>query len=77
VSPFNFTAIALNLATAPAMLGNTVVWKPSDYAILSNYFLAQLYQEAGMDDLFSGSDHGLTRLCSLLLLCLRPSEWCD
>lgn len=47
ITPFNFTAIALNLATAPAMLGNTVVWKPSDYAILSNYYLTQLYKEAG------------------------------
>jgi 1-pyrroline-5-carboxylate dehydrogenase len=37
----------MNLATAPAMLGNTVVWKPSDHAILSNYYLTQLYKEAG------------------------------
>lgn len=50
VTPFNFTAIALNLATAPAMLGNTVVWKPSDHAILSNYYLTQLYKEAGVPD---------------------------
>lgn len=48
ISPFNFTAIALNLATAPAMLGNTVVWKPSDHAILSNYYLTELYREAGL-----------------------------
>lgn len=48
VSPFNFTAIGANLATAPALMGNTVVWKPSSTSILSNYYLMQLYQEAGL-----------------------------
>jgi 1-pyrroline-5-carboxylate dehydrogenase len=48
VSPFNFTAIAANLATAPAIMGNTVVWKPASASILSNYYLMQLYKEAGL-----------------------------
>ena len=50
VSPFNFTAIGANLATAPAIMGNTVVWKPASTSILSNYYLMQLYKEAGMPD---------------------------
>ncbi len=50
VSPFNFTSIAANLATAPALMGNTVVWKPASTAILSNYYLMQLYKEAGLPD---------------------------
>lgn len=47
ISPFNFTAIGANLATSPALMGNCVVWKPSDTAILSNYITFQLLQEAG------------------------------
>ena len=50
VSPFNFTAIGANLATAPALMGNTVVWKPASGALLSNHYLMQLYQEAGLPD---------------------------
>jgi 1-pyrroline-5-carboxylate dehydrogenase len=50
VSPFNFTAIGANLATAPAIMGNTVVWKPASTSILSNYYLMQLYKEAGLPD---------------------------
>lgn len=50
VSPFNFTAIACNLATAPALMGNTVVWKPASTALLSGYYLMKLYQEAGLPD---------------------------
>jgi 1-pyrroline-5-carboxylate dehydrogenase len=48
VTPFNFTAIAANLASAPAMMGNVVVWKPSSTSVLSNYFLMRLYEEAGL-----------------------------
>jgi len=48
VSPFNFTAIGANLATAPAIMGNAVVWKPASTSILSNYYLMQLYKEAGL-----------------------------
>lgn len=50
VSPFNFTSIAGNLATAPALMGNTVLWKPASSAILSGYYLMQLYKEAGLPD---------------------------
>ncbi|MET0790234.1 MAG: L-glutamate gamma-semialdehyde dehydrogenase [Polyangiaceae bacterium] len=48
VSPFNFTAIAGNLPTAPALLGNTVVWKPSPLAALSAHFVLELLAEAGL-----------------------------
>ena len=50
VTPFNFTAIGANLATAPAIMGNTVVWKPASTAVLSNYYLMQLFKEAGLPD---------------------------
>jgi 1-pyrroline-5-carboxylate dehydrogenase len=50
ISPFNFTAIASNLALAPAILGNTVVWKPASTALLSNYYLMEIYREAGLPD---------------------------
>jgi 1-pyrroline-5-carboxylate dehydrogenase len=48
VSPFNFTAIAGNLPTAPALLGNTVVWKPSPLAALSAHFILELLHAAGL-----------------------------
>ncbi|KAH0436821.1 delta 1-pyrroline-5-carboxylate dehydrogenase [Colletotrichum camelliae] len=48
VSPFNFTAIAGNLPGAPALLGNVVVWKPSDSAILSNWLVYNILLEAGL-----------------------------
>ncbi|KAG0727954.1 Delta-1-pyrroline-5-carboxylate dehydrogenase, mitochondrial [Chionoecetes opilio] len=48
VSPFNFTAIAGNLAYTPAMMGNVVLWKPSDTAVLSNYIVYQIMREAGV-----------------------------
>jgi 1-pyrroline-5-carboxylate dehydrogenase len=48
VSPFNFTAIAGNLPCAPALLGNVVVWKPSDSAIASNWILYNILLEAGL-----------------------------
>ncbi len=48
VSPFNFTAIGGNLTGAPALMGNTVVWKPSDSAVYSNYYVAKLFEAAGM-----------------------------
>lgn len=50
VTPFNFTAIASNLNIAPALMGNTTVWKPSTTSLLSNYYLMQLYKEAGLPD---------------------------
>ncbi len=48
LSPFNFTSIASNLAMSPILMGNTVVWKPSTTAILSNYYLMKIYEEAGV-----------------------------
>ncbi|KAF6843517.1 delta-1-pyrroline-5-carboxylate dehydrogenase [Colletotrichum musicola] len=48
VTPFNFTAIAGNLPGAPALLGNVVVWKPSDSAILSNWLVYNILIEAGL-----------------------------
>lgn len=50
ITPFNFTAIAANLAAVPAMLGNTVVWKASDTQMLSAYYTLQLFREAGLPD---------------------------
>lgn len=50
VSPFNFTAIAGNLCGAPALLGNVVVWKPSDYAIASNWLVYKILLEAGLPE---------------------------
>jgi 1-pyrroline-5-carboxylate dehydrogenase len=50
VTPFNFTAIAANLPTAPAIMGNTVVWKPASTSLLSNYQLMKIYHEAGLPD---------------------------
>jgi 1-pyrroline-5-carboxylate dehydrogenase len=48
VSPFNFTSIGGNLATAPALMGSTVIWKPASSAMLSAYYLMKLYEAAGM-----------------------------
>jgi 1-pyrroline-5-carboxylate dehydrogenase len=48
VTPFNFTSIAANLPTAPALMGNTVVWKPASSAMYSAFYLMKLYEAAGM-----------------------------
>ena len=48
ISPFNFTAIAGNLCCAPALMGNVVVWKPSENQIYSAYFLIKILEEAGL-----------------------------
>ena len=48
ITPFNFTSIGGNLPTAPAIMGNTVVWKPAATAVLSNYFILRLLEEAGL-----------------------------
>jgi 1-pyrroline-5-carboxylate dehydrogenase len=48
VTPFNFTSIAGNLSTAPAMMGNTVLWKPASSAVFSGWYLSQLFAEAGV-----------------------------
>ena len=48
ITPFNFTAIGGNLPTAPAILGNVALWKPSTTAVLSNWLFYQILQEAGL-----------------------------
>jgi 1-pyrroline-5-carboxylate dehydrogenase len=48
VTPFNFTSIAGNLPTAPALMGNTVIWKPASSAMLSAYYIMKLLEEAGL-----------------------------
>ena len=48
ITPFNFTSIGGNLPTAPAIMGNTVVWKPAATAVFSNYFILRLLEEAGL-----------------------------
>ncbi len=48
VTPFNFTAIGGNLPTAPALMGNTVVWKPASSAMLSAYSIVRLLEAAGL-----------------------------
>jgi 1-pyrroline-5-carboxylate dehydrogenase len=48
VTPFNFTSIGGNLPTAPALMGNTVIWKPASSAMLSAHYLMKLYEAAGM-----------------------------
>ena len=48
VTPFNFTAIAGNLPTAPALMGNTVVWKPASSLVYTPYLIMQILQEAGL-----------------------------
>ncbi len=48
VSPFNFTAIGGNLTTAPALMGNTVIWKPASSAMLSGYYTYRVLEAAGL-----------------------------
>jgi 1-pyrroline-5-carboxylate dehydrogenase len=48
VTPFNFTSIALNLATAPALMGCTVLWKPAHTSMLSSWLGMQILEEAGL-----------------------------
>jgi 1-pyrroline-5-carboxylate dehydrogenase len=50
ISPFNFTSIAGNLPTSPALMGNTVLWKPASASVLPAYYLMQVLKEAGMPD---------------------------
>jgi 1-pyrroline-5-carboxylate dehydrogenase len=50
VTPFNFTAIGGNLPTSPALMGNTVVWKPASTAAVSAYWIMRLLQAAGLPD---------------------------
>jgi len=48
ITPFNFTSIGGNLPSAPALMGNTVVWKPASTSVLSNYALLRVLERAGL-----------------------------
>ena len=50
ISPFNFTAIAGNLSSCVAMMGNVVIWKPSDFQVLSAKIIIDIFKEAGLPD---------------------------
>ena len=50
ITPFNFTSIAANLCAAPAMMGNVVVWKPSDHQVYSAQVIVELFKAAGLPD---------------------------
>ncbi len=50
VTPFNFTSIAANLPTAPVLMGNVALWKPSPNAVYPTWFLMKLFREAGLPD---------------------------
>ncbi len=66
LTPFNFTAIAGNLPTAPALMGNTVVWKPAETQVLAAWQLYQLLEEAGLPpgviNFIPGLPHGDTNV---------------
>lgn len=50
ITPFNFTAIAGNLCAAPALMGNTIVWKPADSQVFSAQVIMEVFREAGLPD---------------------------
>ncbi|MDB4107319.1 L-glutamate gamma-semialdehyde dehydrogenase [Bacteroidia bacterium] len=50
LTPFNFTSICANLCAAPAMMGNTIVWKPSESQVYSAQVIMELFKEAGLPD---------------------------
>ena len=67
VTPFNFTAIAGNLPTSMALMGNVVVWKPSDKQMLSAGILMEIFKEAGIPDgvinMVQGDPVEITKIC--------------
>ena len=67
VTPFNFTSIAANLPSAPAMVGCTALWKPSRNSYHSNYLLMELMMEAGLPagviNFLPGSGSEITEIC--------------
>ena len=71
ITPFNFTAIGANLPTAPALMGNTVIWKPASTAALSNYFVMRLLEEAGLPPGVINFVPGESRMVSQRLLADR------
>lgn len=66
VTPFNFTAIGANLPTTPALMGNTVVWKPAEKAALSADVVMRLLEDAGLPagviNLVHGSGRAISRV---------------
>jgi 1-pyrroline-5-carboxylate dehydrogenase len=48
VTPFNFTSIGTNLSSAPAIMGNCVIWKPASSTVYSNYYIFKLFEAAGL-----------------------------
>ena len=50
VTPFNFTSIAANLPSAPALMGNTAIWKPASSTVYPAHFMMKLFKEAGLPD---------------------------
>jgi 1-pyrroline-5-carboxylate dehydrogenase len=66
ISPFNFTAIGGNLTTAPALMGNAIVWKPAATAMLSGYYTLRVLEEAGLPpgviNLVPGDSVQITRI---------------
>ena len=67
ITPFNFTSIAANLPSAPAMVGCTALWKPSRNSYHSNYLLMELMMEAGLPagviNFLPGSGSEITEIC--------------
>ena len=72
ISPFNFTAIAGNLCASAAMMGNVVVWKPSDYQIYSAKVIIKVFEEAG----FIWRDPGCSMCLGMNPDQLKPYERC-
>ena len=70
ITPFNFTSIAGNLPTAPALMGNVILWKPASSAVLPCYYLMKMLEEAGLPPGVinflpgSGSEIGKPVLCN-------------
>ena len=74
ISPFNFTAIAGNLSAAPALMGNTIVWKPSDHQILSAHVIMEVFEEAGLPP--RGNQYGYGRPRNDYRYCACLSIFC-
>ena len=68
ITPFNFTAIATNLNTSVALMGNTTVWKPASTSLLSNYYFMKILKEAGLPDGFINFVPGSGSLISSVVL---------
>lgn len=66
VSPFNFTAIGGNLSYTPALMGNSVLWKPSDTAMLSNWAIYEIMREAGVPEGVVVSDKATQKINNFL-----------